>query len=66
MRVTSDKNKGRLLAGAIPAGAEIIGTVERDFADEGALVRLASGVTVQMNAGCIRSLPKRKEVENAD
>lgn len=58
MKTTTNKTEGRLYAGAIPQGAEIIGTVERSFADKGALVKLASGVVVQMNAGTIRNLPE--------
>ena len=60
MITTTDIKQGRLYAGAIPQGAEIIGTVERSFADKGALVKLASGVVVQMNAGVIRSLPNER------
>jgi len=58
MKTTTSITEGRLYAGAIPQGAEIIGTVERSFADKGALVRLANGAIVQMNAGAIRSLPE--------
>ena len=61
MKTTTNKTEGRLYAGAIPQGAEIIGTVERSFADKGALVKLASGVVVQINAGVIRNLPETKK-----
>lgn len=60
MKTTTNIKEGKLYAGAIPQGAEIIGTVERSFADKGALVKLASGVIVQMNAGVIRSLPNER------
>jgi hypothetical protein len=60
MKTTTNKAEGKLYAGAIPQGAEIIGTVERGFADKGALVKLANGVIVQMNAGIIRNLPEVK------
>jgi hypothetical protein len=60
MKTTTNIKEGKLYAGAIPQGAKIIGTVERGFADKGALVRLANGVIVQMNAGVIRSLPNER------
>ena len=44
----------------LPDGAEIIGFVERDDGDAGALIRLASGVYVQGNAPRIlRNLDQR-------
>jgi hypothetical protein len=60
MKTTNNIKEGKLYAGVIPQGAEIIGTVDRSFADKGALVKLASGVVVQMNAGVIRSLPNER------
>lgn len=58
MKTTTNIKEGRLYAGVIPQGAKIIGTIERSFADKGALVKLANGVIVQMNAGTIRNLPE--------
>lgn len=43
----------------LPKGAEALGTVTRDDGSTGALIRLASGRTVQGNAGSIRTLPQR-------
>jgi hypothetical protein len=47
----------------LPAGAVALGVVTRHAgllpgADRGALIRLASGVLVQGNAGAIRGLPR--------
>lgn len=55
----TDTARGRQYAGPapLPTGAVIIGTVSRGELDKGALVRLASGAHVQVNAGVIRSLP---------
>jgi len=47
----------------LPAGAEALGIVTRETGT-GALIRLASGVYVQGNAGSIRSLPQ-DDVERA-
>lgn len=44
--------------GPLPAGAEFCGTVTRDETDTGALIRMATGIFVQGNAGAIRSLPQ--------
>ena len=44
--------------GPLPAGAEFLGTVTRDEIDTGALIRMATGIFVQGNAGAIRSLPQ--------
>lgn len=51
------KREGLELAGVLPEGAEIIGTIERSSADVGALVRLKSGMIVQLNAGVLRNIP---------
>lgn len=48
----------------LPAGAEAIGIVSRENGT-GALIRLANGNYVQGNAGGVRNLPKREEVEQA-
>ena len=44
--------------GPLPKGATAHGTVTRDEADTGALIRMATGIFVQGNAGSIRSLPQ--------
>ena len=49
--------EGGLLAGVLPEGAEIIGTIERSIADRGALVKLKGGMVVQLNAGVMRNIP---------
>jgi hypothetical protein len=56
---TPDKEKAKLYIGLhrLPEGSELIGTVTRGSHDSGALVRLATGIYVQYNAGMIRSLP---------
>ena len=46
-------------AGNLPAGAVALGTVTRDETDTGALVKLATGLYAQCNAGCLRSLGGR-------
>lgn len=48
----------------LPAGAEAIGTVQRENLETGALIRLGTGVYVQGNANSIRTLPQ-SEVEAA-
>ncbi len=45
--------------GALPTGAEILGTVTRDEGGTGALIRLASGIYVQGNAQGFRTLDQR-------
>lgn len=53
--------KWRLYTNTIPAGAEAIGVVSRgELGDMGALVKLANGNYVQINAGVIRRLDGRK------
>ncbi len=44
--------------GPLPNGATAHGTVTRGEDDTGALIRMATGVYVQGNAGAIRSLPQ--------
>lgn len=51
------KREGGLLAGVLPEGAEVIGTIERSIADKGALVKLKSGMVVQLNNGVLRNIP---------
>jgi hypothetical protein len=47
----------------IPKGMDVLGVVEREIGDAGALFRTKAGVYVQGNAGCIRMLPQRDVVE---
>jgi hypothetical protein len=56
-RDNEGKREGVKLAGALPEGAEIIGTIERSSADVGALVKLKGGMVVQLNAGVMRNIP---------
>lgn len=56
-RDNEGKKEGSLLAGVLPEGAEVIGTIERSIADRGALVKLKSGMVVQLNAGVLRNIP---------
>jgi hypothetical protein len=51
------KREGILYAGVLPEGAEVIGTIERSIADKGALVKLKSGMVVQLNNGVLRNIP---------
>lgn len=51
------KREAVLLAGVLPEGAEIIGTIERSIADRGALVKLKGGMVVQLNNGVLRNIP---------
>lgn len=51
------KREGSLLAGVLPEGAEVLGTIERSIADKGALVKLKGGMIVQLNAGVLRNIP---------
>lgn len=46
----------------LPAGAEALGTVQRENLETGALIRLSTGIYVQGNANAIRTLDQR-EVE---
>lgn len=56
---TKDLDKAKLYVGLhrLPEGSELLGTVTRGSFDSGALLRLASGIHVQYNAGMMRSLP---------
>ena len=56
-RDEESKMQGALYAGVLPEGAEIIGTIERNSADVGALVKLKGGMIVQLNAGVLRNIP---------
>jgi hypothetical protein len=47
-------------AAPLPAGARALGVITRGDGQAGALVRLASGVLVQINAAALRSLPQDK------
>jgi hypothetical protein len=53
-------------ASPLPAGARALGVITRGDGilpgSAGALVRLASGVLVQINAGALRSLPQDKAI----
>jgi len=51
------RREGALYAGPLPEGAEVIGTIERSIADKGALVKLKSGMVVQLNNGVLRNIP---------
>ena len=45
----------------LPKGAETLGTIKRDGElTAGALIRLATGIYVQGNAGAVRSLPQHE------
>ncbi len=65
IQIFKDVHKGEFYAGAVvPPGAEMIGTVIRCSGQVGALVKLADGKYVQINAGVIRPLDQ-KSVEVA-
>ena len=65
IRVFRDVHRGEFFAGAvIPPEAEMIGTVIRCSGQVGALVKLAGGKYVQINAGVIRPL-NQKAVKDA-
>lgn len=61
-RLTVDLDgKWWLYTNTIPAGAKALGTVSRDTGDMGALVLIeATGIYVQLNAGCLKSLDQSK------
>ncbi len=61
-RITIDAaGNWRLYTNTVPAGATPLGTVTREGADTGALVRYeATGLYAQVNAGAVRSLDGRK------
>jgi hypothetical protein len=50
----------RLYTNTIPRDAEALGTVTHGEGDTGALVKLPSGLYVQINAGVMRNLDGRK------
>lgn len=57
MRVVIKDHKGQLLAGPIPAGAQIVGEIIRaGNGGGGALVLLPSQQLCQLNAGAVRTL----------
>jgi len=64
-RLTVDLGgKWRLYTNTIPAHSRALGTITRDTGDTGALVLIeATGIYVQINAGCLRSLPQGKVTE---
>lgn len=43
----------------LPERAKALGIIERDAGDVGALIEMPTGLLVQGNAGCLRSLPQR-------
>ena len=62
---TNDTRVGKLWAlywpgMPVPQGAAVVGTVRREPGDSGALFLLPTGVYVQGNAGCIRTLPQHE------
>jgi hypothetical protein len=63
-RLTVDLGgKWRLYTNTIPANSRAIGTITRDVGDTGALVLIdATGLYVQVNAGCLRTLPQAKVI----
>ena len=63
-RITVDLGgKWRLYTNTLPAGSRAIGTITREGYDTGALVLIeATGLYVQINAGCLRRLPQYKVV----
>ncbi len=56
-RSDDGKKEGLELAGVLPEGAEVIGTIERSITDKGALVKLKDGMVVQLHAGVMRIIP---------
>ncbi len=59
--ITEDRERGRLLWGetALPDGAVIVGTVERDRKC-GALMKMPSGLWAMGAAGVVKQLPAEK------
>lgn len=47
----------------LPAGAQAIGTVQRETLETGALIQLSTGIYVQGNATAIRTLDQRQVAE---
>ena len=65
MRVIHNTQRAKLYQNSpIPPGSLIVGVIERDNLQKGALVLLRSGQYVQMNAGVIRTLNQR-DIKNA-
>ena len=58
MKIVIKENKGRLYAGPIPHGMELVGEIRRrGLGDAGALVFVANtGLFCQLNAGAVRNL----------
>lgn len=56
-RDNEGKREGLELAGVLPEGADVIGTIERSIADRGALVKLKSGIVTQINNGVLKNIP---------
>lgn len=58
LKVTKSGKKWQVYWGytPLPAGAEALGTVQRDTLETGALIRLSTGIYVQGNATAIRTL----------
>lgn len=52
-------------ASPIPPGSTAIGYVRRAPGDDGLLLRMATGIYVQGNAGSLRSLPQADVVERS-
>lgn len=60
-RLTVDTNgKWQLYTNTIPEGGEVLGTITRGTGETGALVRMKSGVYLQINAGVSCTLDARK------
>ena len=56
-RDEESKRAAAELAGVLPEGAEVIGTIERSPVDKGALVKLKGGMITQINNGVLRNIP---------
>ena len=61
-RLTVDLGgKWRLYTNTLPVNSRALGTITRDIGDTGALVLIeTTGLYVQINASCLRSLPQSK------
>lgn len=62
MKLNINKRQGKMYWGAmpLPQGAELVGTVTRNGYDAGALLKMATGIMTQGNAGVMRSLPQEQ------
>jgi Flp pilus assembly protein CpaB len=58
--VVDPAGKWKLYTQTLPAGSAPAGTITRPNGEVGALVRMPTGVYVQINAGAIRALDQRK------